>query len=183
MPAEATDTSDRIADPALLPHWLILGSVTLPGQPAYVREARRLVAAAVGADHPRADTVLLLTSELVTNAVTHSRSGRPDGTVDLIVATGFYGLLVAVTDNGSDTGVPVIRSSPGAESGNGLLLVETLADAWGYRHGNGRTLVWFRLSRTEPSATSQGRALFRPITGTGNAAQFTSQDGPLRCVR
>src|ERR1022692_3622076 len=61
MPAEATDTSDRIAAPALLPHWLILGSVTLPGQPAYVREARRLVAAAVGADHPRADTVLLLT--------------------------------------------------------------------------------------------------------------------------
>jgi anti-sigma regulatory factor (Ser/Thr protein kinase) len=170
MPAEATDTSDRIADPALLPHWLILGRATLPGRPAYVREARRLVASAVGADHPRADTALLLTSELVTNAVTHSRSRRPDGTVDLLVATGVYGLVVAVTDDGSDSDIPVIRNSPGAESGNGLLLVETLADAWGYRHGPGRTMVWFRLCRTEQPRSSPARRLFRPFTGTGTAA-------------
>ena len=170
MPAEATDTSDRIADPALLPHWLILGSATLPGRPAYVREARRLVATAVGAGHPRADAALLLTSELVTNAVTHSRSRRPGGTVDVIVATGFYGLLVAVTDDGSDSDVPVIRNSPGAESGNGLLLVETLADGWGYRHALGRTMVWFRLGRTERQATGPDRALFRPFTSTGKAA-------------
>ena len=161
MPAEATDTSDRI-DPALLPHWLILGSATLPGRPAYVREARRLVAAAIGAGHPRADAALLLTSELVTNAVTHSRSGRPDGTVDVLVATGIYGLLVAVTDDGSDSNVPAIRSSPGAESGNGLLLVETLADAWGYRHRRGRMMVWFRLCAVEQPTASQDCALLQP---------------------
>ena len=155
MPAEATDTSDRIADPALLPHWLILGRATLPGQPACVREARRLVAAAVGVGHPRADTAILLTSELVTNAVTHSRSRRPDGTVDLMVATGIYGLLVAVTDDGSDAGAPVIRNSPGAESGNGLLLVETLADGWGFRH-RARPhdgLVQAVLGRSSPAAS------------------------------
>jgi anti-sigma regulatory factor (Ser/Thr protein kinase) len=146
MRAEVTDTNDRIADPALLPHWLILGRVTLPGRPEYVREARRLVARAIGAGHPRADTAILLTSELVTNAITHSRSRLPDGTIDVIAATGFHGLVIAVTDDGSDSRVPVISNSPGAESGNGLLLVETLADAWGYRHGLGRTMVWFRLS-------------------------------------
>ncbi len=149
MPAEATDTGDPIADPALLPHWLILGRATLPGRPAYVREARRLIAGAIGAGHPRADTALLLTSELVTNAVTHSRSRRPGGTVDLVAAIGIHGLLVAVTDSGSDSKVPVIRNSPGQESGNGLLLVETLADAWGYRHSHGRTMVWFRLCPSE----------------------------------
>jgi serine/threonine-protein kinase RsbW len=157
MPAEAADTIDRTADPALLPRcWLILGSTTLPGRPAYVREARSLVASAIGVGHPRADTALLLTSELVTNAVTHSRSRQPDGTLDLLVATGVYGLLVAVTDDGSDSNAPVIRSSPGAESGNGLLLVETLADAWGYRHRGGRTMVWFRLCSVEQGGAGQG---------------------------
>ena len=170
MPAEATDTSDRIADPALLPHWLILGRATLPGQPAYVREARRLVAAAIGAGHPRADTAILLTSELVTNAVTHSRSRWPDGTIDLMVATAIYGLLVAVTDEGSDSNVPVIRSSPGAESGNGLLLVETLADGWGFRHSRGRTMVWFRLCSKEQPAAGQDRALSQSFASAGNAA-------------
>jgi anti-sigma regulatory factor (Ser/Thr protein kinase) len=170
MPAEATDTSDRIDDPALLPHWLILGRATLPGRPAYVREARRLVAAAVGAGHPRADTAILLTSELVTNAVTHSRSRRPEGTVDLMVATGIYGLLVAVTDDGSDAGAPVIRSSPGAENGNGLLLVETLADGWGFRHRRGRMMVWFRLCSAEQPTAGQDRALSPTFAGAGNAA-------------
>src|SRR5690242_9890192 len=80
MPAEATHISDAAAEPALLPHWLILGRVLLPGRPEYVREARKFVARAIGADHPRADAALLLTSELVTNAVTHSRSGLPGGT-------------------------------------------------------------------------------------------------------
>jgi len=162
MPAEATDTSDRIADPALLPHWLILGSVTLPGRPGYVREARRLVAAAIGADHPRADTVLLLTSELVTNAVTHSRSRWPDGTVDVMVAAGVAGLLVAVTDDGSDASVPVIRNRPGAENGNGLLLVETLADAWGYLPRRGRTMCWFRLGSRERPPPGPDHALSAP---------------------
>ncbi|HUZ54764.1 MAG TPA: ATP-binding protein [Streptosporangiaceae bacterium] len=184
MPAEATDTSDRIADPALLPHWLILGSATLPGRAAYVREARRLVASAIGADHPRADAALLLTSELVTNAVTHSRSRRPDGTVDVVVATGIHGLVVAVTDNGSDSNVPVIRNSPGAESGNGLLLVETLADAWGYRHGQGRTMVWFRLCPTERPTTSPARALLRPgRSDSRNAVTASTRSSPAHWRR
>lgn len=174
MPAEATDTGDRIADPALLPHWLILGSVTLPGRPAYVRAARRVVASAIGAGHPRADAALLLTSELVTNAVTHSRSRWPDGTVDVLVAAGIYGLLVAVTDDGSDSNVPVIRSSPGAESGNGLLLVETLADAWGYRNRRGRTMVWFRLCATERPTTRQDPALSWTFLGA-NLGQLEAE--------
>lgn len=149
MPAEATRTSDPAADPALLPHWLILGSMTLLGRPENVRAARQFVTRTIGDDHPKADAAILLTSELVTNAVTHSRSRLPGGTIELAVATKFSGLLISVTDNGSDSNVPTIGVGPGRESGNGLLLVESLADAWGYLHDPARTVVWFRLCTHE----------------------------------
>jgi anti-sigma regulatory factor (Ser/Thr protein kinase) len=149
MPAEATHISDPVADPALLPYWLILGSVMLLGRPEHVREARKFVARTIGADHPRADTALLLTSELVTNAVTHSKSGLPGGTIELVVAAQAAGLLISVADNGSDATVPTVGNDPGAENGNGLRLVESLADAWGYLRDPARTAVWFRLRTHE----------------------------------
>jgi len=145
MAAEATRTSDPAADPVLLPHWLILGSVTLLGRPEHVRAARQFVTRIIGHDHPEADAATLLTSELVTNAVTHSRSRLPGGTIELVVSTNSSGLLISVTDDGSDSKVPTIGASPSGEGGNGLLLVENLADVWGYLHDSARTLVWFRL--------------------------------------
>src|SRR6266567_2901749 len=156
MPTEATHASDPVADPALLTHWFMLGSLTVAGDPREVRAARKFVAKTVGADHPRADAALLLTSELVTNAVTHSRSRRPGGTVEVVVATKAAGLLISVTDDGSDSTVPAIRSRPGGENGNGLLLVESLADAWGYLPSSRRMMVWFRLSRCPPSQADPG---------------------------
>ena len=149
MPAEATRTSDRAADPALLPHWVILGSMTLLGRPENVRAARQFVTRTIGHDHAKADAAILLTSELVTNALTHSRSRLPGGTIELVAATKSSGLLISVTDNGSDSNVPTIGLSPGGENGNGLLLVESLADVWGYLHDSARTLVWFRLCTHE----------------------------------
>lgn len=146
MPLEATRTSDPAADPALLPRWVMLGSMTLPGRPEHVREARMLVARTL-ADDPRTDTALLLTSEIVTNAVMHSRSRLPGGTVAVVAAVSADGLIITVTDNGSDSNVPVVSSSQDADDhGNGLLLVESLADEWGYLRDDQTTTVWFRLS-------------------------------------
>jgi anti-sigma regulatory factor (Ser/Thr protein kinase) len=146
MPLEATRTSDPAADPALLPRWMMLGSMTLPGRPEHVREARTLVARTLG-DDPRADSALLLTSEVVTNAVVHSRSRLPGGTVAVVAAVSAAGLIITVTDNGSDSGVPAVRNSPGTDDhGNGLLLVESLADEWGFLRDDQSTTVWFRLS-------------------------------------
>lgn len=155
MPAEATRISDPATDPALLPHWLILGSITLLGRPEYVREARRFIVRTIGADHPRADAALLLTSELVTNAVMHSKSRLPGGTIGLVVAARTAGLLICVTDNGSDDTVPTARGNPDGEDGehgeggNGLLLVESLADAWGYLRDPASTVVWLTLCTHE----------------------------------
>ena len=156
MPAEVTRASKQVTDPALLTHWLVLGSVTLPGQPQQVSAARKFVARTIGGYHPQADTALLLTSELVTNAVTHSRSGLPGGTVDVVVAARPAGLLISVTDDGSADQVPVLSSKPEAENGNGLLLVASLADAWGHCDESGRTMVWFRLARCTPEPGRPG---------------------------
>lgn len=145
MPAKLTYLSDPVADPALLPHWLTLGRLTVAGLPRNVRDARRFVADTIGETHHQCDTAMLLTSELVTNAVAHSRSGRPGGTVELVVAATCSALLISVTDDGPETGLPAITLPPGGTSGNGLVLVDSLSDGWGYRHEAGRTAVWFRL--------------------------------------
>jgi len=146
MPAETAQASGQGADPALLTHWLILGRVRLPGRPEHVGDARRFVARKIGSQHEQADVTVLLTSELVTNAVTHSRSRLAGGTVDVVVAARPAGLLITVTDDGSDGQFPAVRHDPGSEGGNGLLLVESLADAWGFADMAGRTTVWFRLN-------------------------------------
>jgi anti-sigma regulatory factor (Ser/Thr protein kinase) len=155
MHAEAIRDSDPAADPALLPSWLQVGRLVLPGRPEHVSEARRFVAQTIR-DDPHADAAVLLTSEVVTNAVTHSKSRLPGGTVAVMVARNPSGLLVTVTDNGSDSGVPVVSHRDGAEHGNGLLLVETLADVWGYLRNPARTTVWFRFRARNHGGSSCG---------------------------
>ena len=145
MPVEATRDSHPAADPALLVTWLILGSLTLPGRPEHVSAARRFVAREIGDDHPRADAALLLTSELATNAVVHSRSRLPGGTVTVAVARNASSVLVTVTDDGAEAGHPVLAPCQEGEHGNGLLLVESMAECWGYQQEAGHTVVWFTL--------------------------------------
>src|SRR5579859_3724082 len=148
--AMPTYVRDPIADPALLTHWLVLGSLTLPGEPQHVRSARTFVAHAIGARHARADEALLLTSELVTNAVTHTRSRLPGGTVTVVVSEKAWTLLISVTDDGSESTVPAIRTAEGGEHGNGLLLAATIADIWGYVQHASRTTVWVKLGAQSP---------------------------------
>ena len=93
-----------------------------------------------------ADTVALLTTELVTNAVLHGRAarGREIG-VRYVLAQG----VVRVEVSDACDALPVRGASDAvdAECGRGLLLVDALADAWGVEarvHGIGKT-VWFEL--------------------------------------
>src|SRR5262245_62454237 len=60
----------------------ILGSVTIPGIPEHVSVTRAFIARTLAAV-PRVDSdaATLLTSELVTNAIQHTDSGAPGGTV------------------------------------------------------------------------------------------------------
>jgi anti-sigma regulatory factor (Ser/Thr protein kinase) len=93
----------------------------------------------------RAELLLLLT-ELVTNAVRHggANGGLP---LEVVVARSPRGLRVGVTDPGAgfDWREPESTSSA-EESGYGLLLVDRMAHRWGIERGDDSTTVWFELS-------------------------------------
>jgi len=91
------------------------------------------------------ETVLLLTSELVTNAVIHARTAIEVG---ITVTTN----KVLVTVHDEDLGRPS-DTDPGREGGRGLGLVAAMSEETATeRHlGEGKT-VWFRLSRWEEQA-------------------------------
>jgi len=97
-----------------------------PGRPESVREARVFVAALMG-HSPAAADAALLTSELVTNAIQHSASGLPGGTVMVSVRRGHAWVRVDVHDQGE----LVLGVSGRIAEGMGLTIVRELADMSG----------------------------------------------------
>ena len=127
-----------------------MGSLTIPGQPACLHAAREFVARTLDVGHARLDTAVLLTSELVTNSVLHSESGRPGGTITITLISVADGVRVEVIDDGS-VNEPTVRLSGAespevAESGRGLQLVEFLSAKWGYYRDTAGTVTWFELT-------------------------------------
>lgn len=121
-----------------------------PGRPDQVAQARRFVARLLDGC-PVTDDAQLCASELASNAIRHTRTGRRSGKFQVVVWRGRASVCVAVLDDGSDS-IPVATAGTAgslAESGHGLLTVQTLAAWWGhhdYRDGSARgTVVWFRL--------------------------------------
>jgi anti-sigma regulatory factor (Ser/Thr protein kinase) len=121
-------------------------SLTISGIPKNVARARAFVAEVLGPDHPCADVAVLLCSELVTNAVLHSDSRRPGGTVTIAVADLSDSVEVKVIDEGSASSIPVVKADTLAADGHGLFLVENLAERWGYESDDAGTAVWFLLT-------------------------------------
>jgi len=126
-------------------------STSLAGDPRSAGEARRFVATTLEEWQlgPLLETVTLLTSELVTNAIVHAGSE-----VDVVVRLTGEAARVEVTDR-SDA-LPALRTAAEEEgSGRGLALVEALARRWGTRHlvSGGKT-VWFEITRASASETS-----------------------------
>jgi anti-sigma regulatory factor (Ser/Thr protein kinase) len=119
--------------------------ITLTAGPAAAGEARRQVRAAIMAwETPvDADIAVLLTSELVTNALQHEAGG----TVMLTVTCICDGLRVAVHDTSRQE--PVIVDAPvDAEAGRGLMLVAALSATWGYHPTAAGKAVYFTLFPT-----------------------------------
>ena len=96
------------------------------------------------------DVAILLTSELVTNAVTHGT--LTTGTfVILTVGCDAAGLRVDVHDGSSD--LPVVdAASAEAETGRGLLLVTSLSAEWGFYRTSAGKAVYFTLDFTRDSS-------------------------------
>jgi serine phosphatase RsbU (regulator of sigma subunit)/anti-sigma regulatory factor (Ser/Thr protein kinase) len=140
--------------------WLgppIVRRLTLPAElrsPAVARSAVRSVAVE-GELSDLLDEALLLTTELVTNAVVHAGT---EVTLDLLADP--TGLTVTVLDAAPGPLI-VARSLAGEdgdtdeadeERGRGLLLLDRLSDRWGTVHHDDGKGVWFHLPRVPAPA-------------------------------
>lgn len=123
--------------------------------PAEVGRARRwarsrLAGSGIEIDEPVAETLILLISELVTNAVVHTGcpavlrmlvSGVPDDVPGTV--------RVEVADRSALP--PKQRHAEGDDTnGRGLELVDGLADRWGWQPEGGGKSIWCEVDRCEP---------------------------------
>jgi anti-anti-sigma factor len=121
-----------------------------PQSPARARaEVRELLA---GRDQTQSGDVVLLTSELVTNAVVHPELTATDG-IGLRIFTYEEGIRVEVDDAGGGFD-PRAVASPGPERGRGLFLVDRFSTRWGTEQLDDdrgrRFVVWFELDWRDP---------------------------------
>jgi anti-sigma regulatory factor (Ser/Thr protein kinase) len=120
--------------------------VRLATGPAAPAEGRRRVRDAIRSWQVPVDldAALLLTSELVTNAVRHE-AGQGAQAVVLAIASSRGRLRVDVHD--TSCSLPAVAGVPAdAETGRGLLLVETLSDEWGFYRTPAGKAVYFTLA-------------------------------------
>ncbi|MFB7591249.1 ATP-binding protein [Streptomyces sp. NPDC056169] len=131
--------------------------------PAEVGRARRwarsrLAGSGIGDDEPLAETLVLLISELVTNAVVHT--GCPAVLRMLFAAEG--GVRVEVAD-ASDR-PPQPRHAEGDDTnGRGLELVDGLADRWGWQPEGAGKSIWCEVDRVAVAvAPARGQGAVSP---------------------
>jgi anti-sigma regulatory factor (Ser/Thr protein kinase) len=136
-------------------------------------------------------TAVLLTSEVVTNAILHTASAPSLG-----LARNGTGVRVTVVDGSA---VPPRRQwhSATATTGRGLQMLDELADEWGWNPTGAGKAVWFRLS-DDPDSLPDAHAhpapgpavvvspapspLGRYGTGTGTAVTVRLLGVPVRVL-
>src|SRR3954469_562575 len=107
--------------------------------------ARYTVTEGLGADVERrtVEDVLLVISELVTNAVRHAGAGI-DETIDVCVTNRGETILIEVVDREPES-TPLMRDDE-APGGMGLVVVSGLCQDWGTRQEEGQKTVWAEYS-------------------------------------
>jgi anti-sigma regulatory factor (Ser/Thr protein kinase) len=125
---------------------------SFPAEASSPRAARRFVAGMLGdADDESTQMAMVLTSELVTNAVVHARTQ-----VDVRVELDDGRMRVEVADGDPRMPRPVAYAADDL-GGRGLYLVEQLASDWGSDRADGGKIVWFTLS-TQRASSAELRA-------------------------
>jgi anti-sigma regulatory factor (Ser/Thr protein kinase) len=120
-------------------------TVRLPRDPAAAAAARRVVRTRFGQflTGDTLDDVLLVISELVSNAVLH-------GTGDIELRVTYDGRRISgdVADQGAGFARPTHRRAPGQIGGNGLHIVDRVASCWGIHDHAAH--VWFEIPERRP---------------------------------
>ncbi len=123
--------------------------------PAIARAALSGLCVGVDPSPSAQHTLMLLVSEVVSNAVQHSLG--PAGAPVLLAATvGEEIAHIAVTDAGR--GFTPRRQDPRADGGYGLYLLEKAASRWGVDQVGG-TRVWFELLMDQGAPPTEGDSL------------------------
>jgi PAS domain S-box-containing protein len=115
---------------------------TLYPEPRLVAAARRFVRNTLAAWNQAglADTASLLVSEILTNAIRHTRKQ-----ISLRLYHIEHEIIAEVSDD--DPHLPErTLPAPTDEYGRGLTLVDALSDSWGSLPANGGKIVWFALA-------------------------------------
>lgn len=128
--------------------------VDVPSDTSAPRAARQMTATVLAGwgyhDPAWLDSVILVVSELVTNAVQHG-----GGCLDLSLQAHEELVTVSVAD-----GSPVVPRPRTADAtgGRGLLLIEALTTRWGVTDHHGGKRVWAELRRYPPPVDGGGVA-------------------------
>jgi RNA polymerase sigma-70 factor (ECF subfamily) len=174
-----------------------------PGRAEQAAELRRWVRAqARVACGDATDDAELAADELFTNAVLHSRSGLPGGTVTVAVAAGRDGMTIHVHDVGTgeeltgEPGYAVGQTDGLSEGGRGLQIVVAVCARWGIRPAAscpaqaldapavvaGGRCTWCRVASRQQNQREEHRDQALPHSSDG--AEFTAElyaryGGPL----
>jgi putative FmdB family regulatory protein len=124
-------------------------------------------------------------SELFTNAVQHTDSGKPGGLVVVQVSRWLFGVRLAVTDQGSSRPPFICGPAAGelAENGNGLRMVSHLAESLDWHDDAvGRTisavLGTYRPGPRQPAARAGAGAPARLPQPVGSGRPGPGRPGP-----
>ncbi|WP_329386307.1 ATP-binding protein [Streptomyces sp. NBC_01716] len=127
--------------------------------PAEVGRARRwarsrLIGSGMNDDEPLAETLILLISELVTNAVVHT--GCPAVLRMLFGSGAVEAGTVRVEVADTSARPPHPRHAQGGDTnGRGLELVDGLADRWGWQPEGSGKRIWCEVDRCEPDGSAE----------------------------
>ncbi|NEW76734.1 ATP-binding protein [Streptomyces rhizosphaericus] len=168
--------------------------------PAEVSRARRwarsrLVGSGIGADEPLAETLILLISELVTNAVVHTGcpavlrmlfpaqsmgggGGAGGGTPGPFASrgAGVVGTVRVEVADASDRAPRQRCADEGDTHGRGLELVDGLADRWGWQPEGSGKQIWCEIDRTKgEEPLSKKRAASHASSHMGRIRQSPDQ--------
>ncbi|WP_328582431.1 ATP-binding protein [Streptomyces sp. NBC_00370] len=156
--------------------------------PAEVGRARRwarsrLVGSGIEDDEPVAETLILLISELVTNAVVHTGCPAVLRMLFGLGAADAGTVRVEVADLSSCPPTP--RHAEGEDTnGRGLELVDGLADRWGWQPEGGGKQIWCEVDRVSgcTAAAGEGATAAAPAPVVATAAAVACDCEPSRPV-
>jgi serine/threonine-protein kinase RsbW len=150
-----------------------------PGEEHQLRMVRQWLAGLLP-DGPARRDVLCVATELGTNAIRHTASGRPGGSFAVEIVRNQATARVTVTDQGAPQG-PRLIDDPDAEHGRGLLLVAGLSSRTGVAGDHRGRLVWAEIPWL---GAPDGAADIRPVTPSqALGALFTELAARGRGVR